>query len=111
MVAKKLIKMRLKKYNDAYDYYAKVGADYEQKKATFIENSVFADNEQAVSWLLSYEAIGNAQADNYGWTQQQLLYAVQDTVINPNAGSVSDVKTANVTGNNITLSLTPVIWV
>lgn len=92
----------LKKYNDAYDYYAKVGADYEQKKATFIENSVFADNEQAVSWLLSYEAIGNAQADNYGWTQQQLLYAVQDTVINPNAGSVSDVKTANVTGNNIT---------
>lgn len=73
-----------------------------RKKATFIENSVFADNEQAVSWLLSYEAIGNAQADNYGWTQQQLLYAVQDTVINPNAGSVSDVKTANVTGNNIT---------
>ena len=27
---------------------------------------------------------------------------MQDTVINPNAGSVSDVKTANVTGNNIT---------
>lgn len=95
-------KTALKEYNEAYDYYAQVGADYEQKKATFIENSVFADNEQAVSWLLSYEAIGNAQADNYGWTQQQLLYAVQDTVINPNAGSVSDVKTANVTGNNIT---------
>ena len=31
-----------------------------------------------------------------------MLYAVQDTVINPAAGSVSDVKTANVTGNNIT---------
>lgn len=52
--------------------------------------------------MYNYEAISNAEADNYGWTQQQLLYAVQDTVINPNAGSVSDVKTANVTGNNIT---------
>lgn len=95
-------KTALKEYNEAYDHYAQVGADYEQKKATFIENSVFADNEQAVSWLLSYEAIGNAADDNYGWTDKQLLYAVQDTVINPNAGSVSDVKTANVTGNNIT---------
>lgn len=95
-------KTALKEYNNAYDHYAQLGADYEQKKATFIENSVFADNEQAVSWLLSYEAIGNAADDNYGWTDKQLLYAVQDTVINPNAGSVSDVKTANVTGNNIT---------
>lgn len=95
-------KAALEKYNEAYDNYAKVGAKYEQDKANFIENSVFADNEQAVEWLYNYEAIGNAEADNYGWTQQQLLYAVQDTVINPNAGSVSDVKTANVTGNNIT---------
>ena len=100
--SKKAYKTALEKYNEAYDYYAQVGADYEQKKANFIENSVFADNEQAVSWLLSYEAIGNAADDNYGWTDKQLLYAVQDTVINPNAGSVSDVKTANVTGNNIT---------
>ena len=89
-------------YNAAYDKYQQLGAKYEQDKANFIENSVFADNEQAVEWLYNYEAIGNAEADNYGWTQQQLLYAVQDTVINPNAGSVSDVKTANVTGNNIT---------
>lgn len=89
-------------YNEAYDYYAEVGAKYEQDKANFIENSGFKDNAQAVEWLYNYEAIGNAEADNYGWTQQQLLYAVQDTVINPNAGSVSDVKTANVTGNNIT---------
>ena len=95
-------KEALDAYNKAYDEYAEVGAKYEQDKANFIENSVFADNEQAVSWLLSYEAIGNAEADNYGWTDKQLLYAVQDTIINPNAGSVSDVKTANVTGNNIT---------
>lgn len=100
--SKEAYKAALEKYNEAYDNYAKVGVDYEQAKADFIANSVFADNEQAVSWLLSYEAIGNAADDNYGWTQQQLLYAVQDTVINPNAGSVSDVKTANVTGNNIT---------
>ena len=100
--SKKDYKAALAAYNEAYDYYAEVGAKYEQDKATFIENSGFKDNKQAVNWLTNYEAIGNAEADNYGWTQQQLLYAVQDTVINPNAGSVSDVKTANVTGNNIT---------
>lgn len=100
--SKQKYKDALDAYNAAYDHYAQVGADYEQQKATFIENSGFKDNKQAVNWLTNYEAIGNAEADNYGWTQQQLLYAVQDTVINPEAGSVSDVKTANVTGNNIT---------
>ena len=100
--SKAAYKDALEAYNAAYDHYAQVGADYEQAKANFIENSGFKDNAQAVEWLYNYEAIGNAEADNYGWTQQQLLYAVQDTVINPAAGSVSDVKTANVTGNNIT---------
>lgn len=100
--SKAAYKDALEAYNAAYDHYAQVGADYEQDKANFIENSGFKDNAQAVEWLYNYEAIGNAEGDNYGWTQQQLLYAVQDTVINPNAGSVSDVKTANVTGNNIT---------
>ncbi len=95
-------KTALEAYNNAYDAYEQASADYEQQKATFIENSGFKDNKQAVNWLTNYEAIDNAEGDNYGWTQQQLLYAVQDTVINPEAGSVSDVKTANVTGNNIT---------
>lgn len=100
--SKEAYKTALEKYNEAYDNYAHVGAEYEQKKADFIAKSEFAGNEKAEEWLYNYEAIGNAADDNYGWTQQQLLYAVQDTVINPNAGSVSDVKTANVTGNNIT---------
>ena len=100
--SKEAYKTALEKYNEAYDNYAQVGAEYEQKKADFIAKSEFAGNEKAEEWLYNYEAIGNAADDNYGWTQQQLLYAVQDTVINPNAGSVSDVKTANVTGNNIT---------
>lgn len=95
-------KTALEAYNNAYDAYEQASADYEQQKATFIENSGFAGNTKAEDWLTNYEAIGNAEADNYGWTQQQLLYAVQDTVINPEAGSVSDVKTANVTGNKIT---------
>lgn len=95
-------KTTLEAYNNAYDAYEKASANYEQQKDNFIANSGFANNEQAKNWLTNYEAIGNAADDNYGWTQQQLLYAVQDTVINPNAGSVSDVKTANVTGNNIT---------
>lgn len=95
-------KTALEKYNNAYDAYEKASADYEQQKADFIASSGFAGNTKAEDWLTNYEAIANAADNNYGWTDKQLLYAVQDTVINPNAGSVSDVKTANVTGNNIT---------
>ena len=100
--SKEAYKAALTDYNEAYDDYGQSVAEYEQAREKFIADSGFKGKVQAEEWLYNYEAIGNAEADNYGWTQQQLLYAVQDTVINPNAGSVSDVKTANVTGNNIT---------
>lgn len=100
--SKKAYKAALTDYNEAYDDYGQSVAEYEQAREKFIADSGFKGKVQAEEWLYNYEAIGNAEADNYGWTQQQLLYAVQDTVINPEAGSVSDVKTANVTGNSIT---------
>lgn len=100
--SKKAYKAALTDYNEAYDDYGQSVAEYEQARENFIADSGFKGKVQAEEWLYNYEAIGNAEADNYGWTQQQLLYAVQDTVINPEAGSVSDVKTANVTGNKIT---------
>lgn len=102
VASKQAYKTALENYNAAYDVYAEKGAAYEQAKANFIAESGFADNAQAVAWLTNYEAVGNAAAENYGWTEQQLLYAIRDSVINPAAGSISDVKTANVTGNNIT---------
>lgn len=100
--SKEAYKAALTDYNEAYDDYGQSVAEYEQAREKFIADSGFKDKVQAEEWLYNYEAIGNAETDNYGWTQQQLLYAVQDTVINPEAGSVSDVKTANVTGNKIT---------
>ena len=100
--SKEAYKAALTDYNEAYDDYGQSVAEYEQARENFIADSGFKGKVQAEEWLYNYEAIGNAEADNYGWTQQQLLYAVQDTVINPAAGSVSDVKTANVTGNKIT---------
>lgn len=100
--SKEAYKTALEAYNAAYEHYETVGDEYEQDKANFIANSGYAGNQGAVDWLYNYEAISNAADDNYGWTEQQLLYAVQDTVINPEAGSIGDVKTANVTGNNIT---------
>lgn len=100
--SKEAYKAALTDYNEAYDDYGQSVAEYEQAREKFIADSGFKGKVQAEEWLYNYEAIGNAEADNYGWTQQQLLYAVQDTVINPAAGSVSDVKTANVTGNKIT---------
>lgn len=100
--SKEAYKAALTDYNEAYDDYGQSVVEYEQAREKFIADSGFKGKVQAEEWLYNYEAIGNAEADNYGWTQQQLLYAVQDTVINPAAGSVSDVKTANVTGNKIT---------
>ena len=61
-------------------------------------------------WLASYEELtheakdqGENRYDKYGWSSNQLLYAMQDSIINPSAGTVSDVEKANITGNNIYL--------
>lgn len=103
----------LSAYNAAYAEYAKAENIYKQAKDNWINDCVAAQGyEQSVGdkfaglldayEVLNHQATGDT-SDKYGWSQRQLLYAVQDSVINPTAGSISDVKTSNITANNVTL--------
>ena len=111
-------------YNDAFAKYALAKKTYEDKKASAIEayvtqkgytdgseNSSLKQKSNISQWLANYEeltheatAAGENRMDKYGWNQNQLLYALQDSIINPSAGSVSDVSKANIIGNNIYLT-------
>lgn len=115
----------LSAYNESFAKYAQAKKTYEDNKASKIDAYVsgkrYTDAAGAQGtlkqktnisqWLASYEeltheakAAGENRLDKYGWNQNQLLYALQDSIINPSAGSVSDVNKANIIGNNIYLT-------
>ena len=115
----------LSAYNESFAKYAQAKKTYEDNKASRIDAYVsgkgYTDAAGAQGtlkqktnisqWLASYEeltheakAAGENRLDKYGWNQNQLLYALQDSIINPSAGSVSDVNKANIIGNNIYLT-------
>ena len=103
-----------KEYNTAVGIYADKQQAYQQAKSNWLSNNVpniddagELHNQQKMSNLLSaYEELTHrapGQEDNYGWTKRQLLYAVKDSIINPDAGAITDVRTPNITAKNITL--------
>lgn len=115
----------LSAYNESFAKYAQAKKTYEDNKAAKIDAYVsgkgYTDAAGAQrtlkqktnisQWLANYEeltheakAAGENRLDKYGWNQNQLLYALQDSIINPSAGSVSDVNKANIIGNNIYLT-------
>lgn len=115
----------LSAYNESFAKYAQAKKTYEDNKAAKIDAYVsgkgYTDAAGAQGtlkqktnisqWLANYEeltheakAAGENRLDKYGWNQNQLLYALQDSIINPSAGSVSDVNKANIIGNNIYLT-------
>lgn len=115
----------LSAYNESFAKYAQAKKTYEDNKAAKIDAYVsgkgYTDAAGAQrtlkqktnisQWLANYEeltheakAVGENRLDKYGWNQNQLLYALQDSIINPSAGSVSDVNKANIIGNNIYLT-------
>ena len=83
----------------------KITAAYEKYQAA--QNEYFTDkgfSSAEKDAIVSYAEISNS--DNYGWSQNQLLYAIQDSVLNVDPGEVQTVDTPNVTANNITLNAT-----
>lgn len=111
----------LSTYNAAFAKYAQAKKTYEDNKASKIDAYVsgkgytdaagLKQKTNISQWLANYEeltheatAAGENRLDKYGWNQNQLLYAFQDSIINPSAGSVSDVNKANIIGNNIYLT-------
>ena len=111
----------LSAYNESFAKYAQAKKTYEDNKAAKIDAYVsgkgytdaagIKQKTNISQWLANYEeltheakAAGENRLDKYGWNQNQLLYALQDSIINPSAGSVSDVNKANIIGNNIYLT-------
>ena len=111
----------LSTYNAAFAKYAQAKKTYEDNKASKIDAYVsgkgytdaagLKQKTNISQWLANYEeltheatAAGENRLDKYGWNQNQLLYALQDSIINPSAGSVSDVNKANIIGKNIYLT-------
>ncbi|WP_455266143.1 hypothetical protein [Phascolarctobacterium sp.] len=112
---------KLKAYNDAFAKYAQAKKTYEEKKTSAItayvteKGYVNAEKGKGLqqktnisNWLANYEDLTHgtdeARLAKYGWTENQLLYAIQDSIINPSAGSVADVNNANIIANHIHLT-------
>ena len=75
-------------------------ADYKAAQDAYFERKGFTPAEQEV--ITSYAEVANSE--NYGWSRNQLLYAVQDSVLNAEPGEVLTVETPNVSAKNITLN-------
>ena len=75
-----------------------ITAAYMEAQSAYLEG-FNADEQQLIS---NYAELNGS--DNYGWSQNQLLYAIQDSVLNAEPGEVQTVDTPNVTANNITLN-------
>ena len=69
------------------------------------KDSVFADkgySDAELQWIINYAEVDNSTA--YGWSKNELLYAIQDSVLNAAPGQVLTVDKANVQGKSISLS-------
>lgn len=66
------------------------------------EDSVFADkgySDAELQWIINYAEVENSTA--YGWSKNELLYAIQKGVLETKPGQVVTVGKANVQGKNI----------
>ena len=59
-------------------------------------------SQDVKDWAKMYAEVDNSTA--YGWSKNELLYAIQDSVLNVAPGQVLTVDKANVQGKNISLS-------
>ena len=59
-------------------------------------------SQDVKDWAKMYAEVDNSAA--YGWSKNELLYAIQDSVLNAAPGQVLTVDKANVQGKNISLS-------
>lgn len=74
-------------------------AAYGKAKESYFKSKGFSADEQSL--IASYGEVNSS--NSYGWSKNQLLYAIQDSVLNSTPGQVTTVDYANVTANNITL--------
>ena len=81
---------------------AKIDANYQ------VLNDRYGDYTSADDYLAKSDTAQNHLADlqkaGAGWTENELLYAISDAIVNKQQGSTdTELKQANISGNNITL--------
>lgn len=69
-----------------------------------VQAEIYGDGFSVEEQQLINSYAETAYSENYGWSKNQLLYAIQDTVLNTKPGEVQTVETPNVSAKNITLN-------
>lgn len=85
---------------DYKNRYNSITEAYLDAQAKVYGEGFTAEEQQLIS---SYAEV-NVDESNYGWSKNQLLYAIQESVLTSEPGTVQTVDTPNVTANNITLN-------
>lgn len=85
---------------DYKNRYNSITEAYLDAQAKVYGEGFTAEEQQLIS---SYAEV-NVDESNYGWSKNQLLYAIQESVLTSEPGTVQTVDTPNVTANNITFN-------
>lgn len=101
----KQLAMADKKYtkdaqNAALAEYKALAEAYKTNGEAAFEDKNYSQDVK--DWAKMYADVDNSTA--YGWSKNELLYAIQDSVLNAKPGQVLTVDNANVQGKNISLS-------
>ena len=101
----KQLAMADKKYtaeaqNAALTEYKALAEAYKADGEAAFEGTNYSQDVK--DWAKMYAEVDNSTA--YGWSKNELLYAIQDSVLNAAPGQVLTVDKANVQGKNISLS-------
>ena len=101
----KQLAMADKKYtaeaqNAALAEYKALAEAYKTNGEAAFEGTNYSQDVK--DWAKMYAEVDNSTA--YGWSKNELLYAIQDSVLNTVPGQVLTVDKANVQGKNISLS-------
>ncbi|MBR4330299.1 MAG: hypothetical protein IKP71_10650, partial [Candidatus Riflebacteria bacterium] len=108
------INTQFSRYKDLKEYFASSEHKNETDTETYKEYQTllesFGGYESADKWLEAQNKDKNSEyyrlqnEVTYGWTQDQLLYAIQNSIINKESGSTTsekDASDANIKGRNI----------
>ena len=104
------VKTEFALYQQMKEYYENNSAEAENDNAYQKFVSIYGSYESAEDYLAGSEAQTHiAELSDSGktyWDKDKLLYAISDTITNPDSGSTDNVvKDPNIKGNNITINV------
>ena len=107
---KESVKTEFALYQQMKEYYENNSAEAENDNAYQKFVSIYGSYDSAEDYLAGSEAQTHiAELSDSGktyWDKDKLLYAISDTITNPDSGSTDNVvKDPNIKGNNITINV------